>query len=54
MHSKGHFKSKCHKNVKVDLVKVQEKKDMVCSLGMTGVVKKQVPHKVDTLQGGMF
>ena len=31
-HAKGHFKSRCRKEgVKVDLVKVQERKDMVCS-----------------------
>ena len=36
----------------MDLVKVQGK-DMVCSVGMTGVVKKQVPHNMDILQGGL-
>ena len=51
-HAKGHFKSRCHKNVNVDLVKVQEK-DMVCSVGMTGVVKRQVLRDEATLQGGL-
>ena len=51
-HAKGHFKSRCHKDgLKVDLVKVQEKKDMVCSVGMTRVVKK-LPNKA-TLQGSL-
>ena len=47
-HAKGNFKSRCHKDgVKVEL---QEKKDMVCSVKMTLVVKK-FPNKA-TLQGG--
>ena len=52
-HAKGHFKSRCRKGgVKVDLGKVQEK-DMVCSVGMTGVVKSQVLPNKTTLQGGL-
>ena len=36
----------------MDLVKVQEK-DMVCSVGLTGVVKKQVLHGKAAVQGGL-
>ena len=38
-HSKGHFISRCHRNgFKVKFMKVQEKMDIVCSVGMTGAV----------------
>ena len=51
-HAKGHFKSRCHKNgVKVNTVNVQEKKDMVCSLGMTRVVKSKVGVNKASLTG---
>ena len=33
-------------------VNVQEKEDMVCSVGMTGVVKKMVRKTVSTWQKG--
>ena len=48
-HAKGNFKSRCHKDG--FKVKLQEKKDMVCSVKMTLVVKK-FPNKA-TLQGGL-
>ena len=52
-HAKGHFKSRCHKDgVKVDSVKVQEK-DMVCSVGMTGVVEEQTLHGKAAVRGGL-
>ena len=51
-HTKGHFKSRCHKNgVKVESVKVLEKKDMVCTLGVTGVSTKKVKVEKATLTG---
>ena len=52
-HAKGHFKSRCRKDgVKVDSVKVLEK-DMVCSVGMTGVIKKQTLHGKAAVRGGL-
>ena len=49
-HAKGHFKSRCHKDgVKV---KVHEK-DMICSVGMTGVVGRQEIPNEATLPGGL-
>ena len=51
-HAKGHFKSRCHKNgVKVDSVNVQDRKDMVCTVGITGVATKKVKVDKATLTG---
>ena len=51
-HGMGHFKSRCHKNgFKVESVKVQVVKDMVCSVGMTGVATKQLRVDSATLTG---
>ena len=51
-HAKGQFKSRCPKNgFKVESGKVQEKKDMMCSLGMTGVAKKMMRVDKATLVG---
>ena len=45
-HAKGQFKSRCYKNgFKVESVKVQVEKDMVCSVGMTGVATKQMTQQ---------
>ena len=51
-HSKGHFKSRCPKDgVKVNSVNVQERKDIVCSVSITGVVKKKMGVNVRGLHG---
>ena len=53
-HAKGHFKSRCRKGgVKVDLVKVQEK-DMVCTVGITGVATKKVKVNKATFTGRLI
>ena len=49
-HAMGHFKSRCHRNgIKVESVKVLEKKDMVCTVGITGVATKKVKVEKATL-----
>ena len=53
-HAKGHFKSRCRKKgVQVDMIGVQEKKDEVYLVGLTGVVKKQGLVNKATLNGGL-
>ena len=53
-HAKGHFKSRCRKKgVQVDMIGVQEKKDEVYLVGLTGVVKKQGLVNKATLSGGL-
>ena len=51
-HGKGHFKSRCHRNgIKVESVKVQEKKDKVCTVGISGVATKRMRVDKATLKG---